>query len=318
MNKQKEANNLGLLFIVTVLVYLSILFLGRVGVGILHLPIPWWGATFISEVFFLLPGIIYIKRKGKKIGEVIPFKKVKISTILLTLLLAVVTAPANMFANFFSQLFVPNAISEVSGTMISTGVFMLVIMSVIVAPLFEELTMRGIFYNRYKDTSSLFKAVLMAAFFFGLIHLNLNQFCYAFIMGIFFGLANIASGSIWTSFIMHATSNAGGVLIMILPSVLQQFMDEELARSLTEFELTRAEVLLILLVLLILAVIGALLSIPILRAIAKREGNTEALQSIFHKKENSARVLFNLPTIIAVILSFVAMFGWDKLMDIIF
>ncbi len=317
MNKQKEANNLGLLFIIIVAVNLLISFLGNVLVNKMNINIPWWSLTILSEAGILLPSILYVKIKGQGLGQVIPFKKVKISTVFLVLLLTLVVEPVSTFANLFSQLFVSNVVAGASDTMLSTGIGMVILMPVIVAPLCEELTMRGVFYNRYKDTTPLFKAVLMSAFFFGMMHLNFNQFCYAFALGIFFALANIASGSIWTSIIMHAAVNALGTLMLVLSKAASKLSGQDISNA-SDTLRTSGLIPIYLVIFFIFAVIGTLLSIPILKAIARREGNTEILESIFRKKEGGARVFFNLPTILSVVLFLAVIFGWDRFLDMIF
>ena len=75
----------------------------------------------------------------------------------------------------------------------------------------EEFLCRGILYwFGYRGISKI-EGVLLSALVFALMHMNLNQFFYAFFLGIVFALMVEASDSILVSMIMHFAVNAFNV-----------------------------------------------------------------------------------------------------------
>ncbi|MDR2090256.1 MAG: CPBP family intramembrane metalloprotease [Clostridiales bacterium] len=71
---------------------------------------------------------------------------------------------------------------------------------------FEELTFRGILLGAYKDNPK--TGVLLSAFLFALMHMNIQQFLYAFVGGIVMGYVVIKTRSIVSSMIIHFCINA--------------------------------------------------------------------------------------------------------------
>ena len=69
------------------------------------------------------------------------------------------------------------------------------------------------------------------------MHMNLNQACYAFVIGIAFALLVEATGSIFSSILCHFVFNAQSVCIMYMANYfMPQIYEEgsELAQSSTE------------------------------------------------------------------------------------
>ncbi|EPY2276712.1 CPBP family intramembrane glutamic endopeptidase [Clostridium sporogenes] len=83
-----------------------------------------------------------------------------------------------------------------------------VISSIIIAPIFEEILMRGIilegFLNKYKPAT----AIIASALIFGLIHLNIPQFINATIAGLFLGIIYYKTRSLVLCIATHMLNNA--------------------------------------------------------------------------------------------------------------
>ncbi|HAJ96850.1 MAG TPA: hypothetical protein DCO72_03850 [Ruminococcus sp.] len=77
---------------------------------------------------------------------------------------------------------------------------------VIVAPITEELLMRGFFLKTTSRVSQRF-GIFITAIFFGLLHQNLPQFILAFIAGSFWGYIVVKHNSIVPSIICHMAAN---------------------------------------------------------------------------------------------------------------
>ena len=92
------------------------------------------------------------------------------------------------------------------------------LMTVILAPVFEEYIFRRQIIDKLRGYGEK-TAVLISALLFGLFHLNLYQFVYAFGLGILFGYMYVRSGRLRYSVIVHMLINfIGGV---IAPAMLQ-------------------------------------------------------------------------------------------------
>ncbi len=78
--------------------------------------------------------------------------------------------------------------------------------SVIVAPITEELVMRGFILKNTSRAGQRF-GIFLSAFFFGIWHQNLPQFVLAFTVGIFWGFVVVKHNSIIPTIICHMAAN---------------------------------------------------------------------------------------------------------------
>ncbi len=84
----------------------------------------------------------------------------------------------------------------------------------VIAAFTEEVVFRGIIFNRIKKDLVPAAAVFVQALVFGLMHLNILQSIYAFILGVFLGLAYFRAGSVWVPFAMHFGFNTASVAMV--------------------------------------------------------------------------------------------------------
>ena len=85
----------------------------------------------------------------------------------------------------------------------------------IVAPITEELFYRGFIMKTFSRVSQRF-GILMSAFFFGIAHLNISQFVFAFIVGIFMGVIDTKHNSLIPSILVHFACNSIGTFANII------------------------------------------------------------------------------------------------------
>ncbi|WP_029322033.1 CPBP family intramembrane glutamic endopeptidase [Butyrivibrio sp. AE3004] len=89
------------------------------------------------------------------------------------------------------------------------------LLSVILAPVFEELLYRYAvigYCRRYGE----WNAIIVSAFIFGIIHTNLFQFFYTFMLGILLGYVYVYTRKLIYTIIMHVTFNFFGAFVPIL------------------------------------------------------------------------------------------------------
>jgi len=77
-------------------------------------------------------------------------------------------------------------------------------------PVCEEIVFRGFLFNELKNLVRPKYAIIIQAFLFGLIHMNLIQGIYTFIIALFFGYAYQKTGKILVPILMHVVFNIMG------------------------------------------------------------------------------------------------------------
>ena len=98
----------------------------------------------------------------------------------------------------------------------STDLWLNLILISLIGPIFEEIIFRKILIDRTIKYGPL-ASILVSAIIFGLIHGNLNQFCYTVLVGGFFAYVYIKTGQIKYSIGLHIILNMlGSVLSMVV------------------------------------------------------------------------------------------------------
>ena len=321
METQKAIKGVNLLFLALVMV--AIVFEIVVGIlAALGIDIFMGKMTLqlvFSQLIFAIPAILYFvySKKDKKKGlEFLRFKKIRFSNILLCILIYICLSPVLNFFNAVSLLYSSNVISSVMFSVTDEVPFVVGLLIIAIVPAFlEEFTYRGVFYNTYRLAAG-FGAALLSGLLFGLVHGNLNQFTYAFVLGVIFALIVEATDSIWSTMIVHALVNAMSVVTIYgLPAALkwmQNLYDTAKAEndintmallerlmgtddfSVDTFlgtasdTLSTTDVLIMIRGYLIPAIIGGILVFLLLRLIAKRCGRWEIMCAMFAGKQPQA------------------------------
>ena len=166
----------------------------------------------VSSIAFIFPFIIYSKMMGERMSEISSFNKPKEKKLVFPLVLmglgvcgfsnAVVSGAGAILQNFGFNY-------EMTRTENPTNVFGIILSFVATAitpALVEEFAMRGAVMGSLRKYGDSF-AIITSALIFGLMHGNLVQIPFAFILGLFFGFAVIKSGTIWTAIIIHFLNN---------------------------------------------------------------------------------------------------------------
>lgn len=105
-----------------------------------------------------------------------------------------------------------NQIAGVMSSIQQNPLWLKLILSALIPAVCEEYIFRGLIFNGYKKRNP-FGAVLMSSFLFGLIHMNVNQFIYAFLLGCIFCMLVYATGTVMSSMIAHFVFNGYNVIM---------------------------------------------------------------------------------------------------------
>jgi len=84
-----------------------------------------------------------------------------------------------------------------------------------IAPVIEEIFMRGFVLEGLKNTYGVLEALLISAFFFAILHFNMVQTLSAFVCGVILGLIYIKTNSIFCCIIAHCGYNLISYISMI-------------------------------------------------------------------------------------------------------
>lgn len=154
------------------------------------------------------------KEKPKLVLRQYNYSKIGFKPIILCVLLGFLCYFLNLFvANFFNTIIslfgfenLPTYSSS-SATDYSTTTFIVQIFTIAILPaICEETAHRGLLLNGLSRLGVV-KALVISSVLFGLMHLSIQQFFYATVLGFIIGLAVVISRSIWPGIIIHFMNN---------------------------------------------------------------------------------------------------------------
>ena len=106
--------------------------------------------------------------------------------------------------------------NELSEIIYSGGPVLQIIATGILCPMVEELLFRGLIFKRIRTYLGFLPSMLISAAVFGLIHGNVVQFLYAFILGCFMAFVYEKFKTIWAPILFHQSANLIAVIITSL------------------------------------------------------------------------------------------------------
>lgn len=115
------------------------------------------------------------------------------------------------------SLYVPDAGTDGSFMRVA----MLALYACVIAPITEELLMRGLVLKNLSRVSQRF-GILLSAFLFGLMHENLLQFLFTFPLGILLAYITIRHNSVTPAILVHISVNTAGVALSLCERFLPQ------------------------------------------------------------------------------------------------
>lgn len=169
----------------------------------------------LSQAIIFVPGIIAYICLSKDKEAAKPYRKIKPVTILLLIVVTCLLIPMMTSVNVLSQVFTSNEAMKISGDVVDLPFPLMILIMGFVGPFCEEFVFRGVIYKSLKDGSKrIWLSAIVSGLFFGFMHMNLNQFCYAFFLGVCFAIMNELLDSTWASFISHVFINSYNVFLI--------------------------------------------------------------------------------------------------------
>lgn len=253
-----------------------------------------------SEITIWLPAVLFLAAGGTKARGFCRLKKVHISTALMTVLFTLLLEPLITVVNAVSMLVVDNAVAGFSIQITQLPLWGMLLGIAVYGPFSEELAFRGVIYQSYRQQGNRWKALLLSSLLFGLMHMNLNQACYAFVMGIALALLVEATGSMLPAFISHFCVNGlSTVLMYALDGITAGDMGELMEAA--ESSLSGEELLLAISVYLVIATCSTPLAGCVLAWIAGREGHKEDLRELWRSRKVKGGRLMSVPLALGIL-----------------
>lgn len=179
--------------------------------------------SFVTQIgiLLLLPFFLFkflSKASFKQNLKFFNYKKVSVKTVLLCIVLGVIVYILNIYvSSFFNSIiqflgYTPNR----GGSSVSSSAWWVLILNLIctaVLPAICEETLHRGMLLKGNSPLGMKKSILISGILFGLLHLNIEQFFYASIIGIFLGYLCWCCNSIYPCIIIHFMNNAISVFI---------------------------------------------------------------------------------------------------------
>lgn len=292
-----KAKNANWLFLTIIIVHFMTVFVlmaaGNIDdIGMVANSLISEGIIVAPALLFLFPGCIVHKQS---LNRMLGFHRIRFSTGLLIVLFTALLSPLITLVNAVTMLYTENTVAEMSPDILNVPFPVMLVIIGIFAPLCEEFVFRGIIFHSYRRTQAGIWPVIVSALLFGLMHLNLNQAAYAFIIGIGLALLVDATGSLWSSIVFHMVFNSTEVVMMYLADSIAPNV---LANETTSHD----EIMMAIAVYMVIALISTALAGCVLVLIAKNENREKMLAvSVKGNIKGQAR-LVSVPLVISVII----------------
>ena len=175
--------------------------------------------TDIPNMIFLVVFWLVIRRipKSDWQKETLSFK----SMFQIFVMMYAVGTVFNLVGTYISQAAPAGGTDQLDmiNAMVTSGIPTGIMMTVVIAPILEELIFRKLILDRIRNYGEK-TAIVFSALCFGLFHGNLTQFLYAFMIGLFLGYVYCKTGKVLYTMIMHALVNLiSSSVMMFMPMV---------------------------------------------------------------------------------------------------
>lgn len=180
-------------------------------------------SSFLIQVVVMLaiPLLMYTLLSSKNIKQTFAdtgFKKISTSMILITILLGLVLYFLNSFvADIFGAIITLFGYEKITTpTIVPLNYEFLLkelLLTCILPAICEEFLHRGVVLFAGKKVKNTRFCLILSSILFGLVHLNINQFFYAAILGILIGYVGLVADSIIPCMIIHFMNNFLGTFI---------------------------------------------------------------------------------------------------------
>lgn len=162
-------------------------------------------------IVFVIPAALYFVSTKQSIRKVLRLNPISAENIFLIIIFSILIQPFINFISGVSSLFFVNSVTQYLMDTEGISLFTLVLTMAVIPALGEELFFRGIIFSDYECFGSV-AACILCGLMFGIMHMDAQQFLYAFIMGAIFCFMVYKTNSVFASVLSHFTINATQVI----------------------------------------------------------------------------------------------------------
>lgn len=231
--------------------------------------------TSLFYGILFIAALLYLKICGNDIKMTLRLHKIHIASFFLVILLAFTIRPVAGFITLIADLFFKDVTTSTMTQKVMQNLGLSIFTTALLPGLVEETLFRGILYSRLRKANPI-KGILLSALFFGIAHMNFQQFCYAFFLGIVFGFLIEATDSIFASMTAHMVFNGSSILLTYAMSKVPLLNADTLD---TASKVTMSSIVASIPV----ALIGLVLSVLLIIAIAYLNGRLGYMRTWFQK-----------------------------------
>ena len=303
MTDNKGANRLYLV-IVALYVIASLLF-----AKVIPFELPTYVGIIVSQLIVVVPAVLYCIIRKISIKELLPYRKISLSTAVLVVVSTYLMYPLMIVLNMITLLFTKSGTASMQSEMSQFPLIVSTVLVALVPACVEEFVFRGVLFQTYRR-KRVFSAILLSAFLFGCMHMNVNQFAYTFVMGIYMAFLVEGTGSMFSSMLAHFTLNFTGVFLSWLIGQRTGAFDKtgdmsQVGNFLDYGNDTVIMLLFGILIWFIIAIGTTAGAIAIYLQICKMNGRREHIKTIFRKQ--STEKLITIPLILAIAITIAIM-----------
>lgn len=170
--------------------------------------LPWDWTNIIMQFLVFIPMlIIYVKTEKVSVKECFSLRPLNWKNALLCLGIAYCALPFISMIVVLTSPLQPNLVEQAMGEFNDSSFFSILFIIAVQPAVFEELLFRGAALHGYRSLGAK-KALLISALMFAMLHMNLQQALYAFLLGVTFAFLVQRTGSIFASMLPHFLINA--------------------------------------------------------------------------------------------------------------
>lgn len=204
-------------------IFFLIFMLSYVGMSIIVAAVmpyntPMWASMLVSEAVIIAPVIVMLIAMKIKPSSVIMCNRIPWYHILLAYLAAYCLMPAVYMINYVTMFFSSNHVNTLVSELYRYPFAVRLVLLALLPAIVEEFIFRGVFYGSYRRRNVI-GAAFMSGLCFGIAHMNINQFAYAFAIGIAFCIMYEAAGNILVPITAHFAINANTVFMTCVSEI---------------------------------------------------------------------------------------------------
>lgn len=263
---------------------------------------------FNHLVLFLIPAVIYLIVTKSSFKDTLRLNKLHWQDTLLIILLGFIVQPVMTFFSLIATFFFNNEVGSFISEITSTPYILLLGLVAILPSITEEITIRGVVLSGYNNKNK-YVAAVITGLFFGILHLDPQQFLYATVLGFIFALVVRITNSIYASMIIHFIVNGTSVTLAKISKIISDSLP--IATETTEFTLkniSSGEKILLLVIYGFIAVIFSIFVFLIIYALERLNEKRKIEEGrILKEEENIEERVINIPFILIIIVYIVVM-----------